>query len=48
MVKLADIDDHVSHVGGSASQRPYGWARRHIAASRARFDSPQAPLPSAA
>jgi hypothetical protein len=47
MVKLADIDDHLSQEGGSASQRPYGWARCHVA-SRARFDSPPAPLPSAA
>jgi hypothetical protein len=42
MVKLADIDDHLSQ-GGSASQRPYGWARCHVAASRARLDSPPAP-----
>jgi hypothetical protein len=48
MVKLADIDDHVSHGAGSASQWPYGWARCHVAASRARFDSPPAPLPSGA
>jgi hypothetical protein len=48
MVKLADIDDHVSRRGGSASRRPYGWARCHVVASRARFDSPPAPLPSAA
>jgi hypothetical protein len=42
MVKLADIDDHLSQGGGSASHRPYGWARRHVAASCARFDSPPA------
>jgi hypothetical protein len=27
-VKLADIDDHLAHDGGT---RPYLWARRHIA-----------------
>lgn len=48
MVKLADIDDHMARGAGSASDRPYGWARCHVAASRARFDSPPAPLPSAA
>jgi hypothetical protein len=48
VVKLADIDDHLSRGGRSASRRPYAWARCHVAASRARFDSPPAPLPSAA
>jgi hypothetical protein len=47
MVKLADIDDHLSRGGGSASHRPYGWARCHVV-SRARLDSPPAPLASAA
>jgi hypothetical protein len=48
VVKLADIDDHLSLGGEIASQRPYGWARRHVAANRTRFDGPPAPLPSAA
>jgi hypothetical protein len=47
-VKLADIDDHLSRQGSIASHHPYGWARRHVAACRARFDSPPAPLTSAA
>jgi hypothetical protein len=47
-VKLADIDDHLSREGSVASQRPYRWARCHVAACRARFDSPPAPLTSVA
>jgi hypothetical protein len=47
-VKLADIDDHLSREGSVASRRPYGWARCHVAACRARFDSPPAPLTSVA
>jgi hypothetical protein len=46
MVKLADIDDHLSRGGNSASQRPYGWARCHVAASGTRLDSPPAPFPA--
>jgi hypothetical protein len=38
-VKLADIDDHLSRGGSTPSHRPYGWARRSVAAGRARFDS---------
>jgi hypothetical protein len=38
-VKLADIDDHLSRGGSIPSHRPYGWARRRVAAGRARFDS---------
>jgi hypothetical protein len=38
-VKLADIDDHLSRGGGIPSHRPYGWARRRVAAGGARFDS---------
>jgi hypothetical protein len=47
-VKLADIDDHLSRERSIPSHRPYGWARRHVATCRARFDSPPAPLTSAA
>jgi hypothetical protein len=47
-VKLADIDDHLSREGSIASHRPYRWARCHVAAWRARFDSPPAPLTSVA
>jgi hypothetical protein len=48
-VKLADIDDHLSRKGSIPSHRPYGWARRHVAGCRARFDSPPPPpLTSAA
>jgi hypothetical protein len=47
-VKLADIDDHLSREGSIASHRPYRWARCHVAACRARFDSPPAPLTSVA
>jgi hypothetical protein len=45
IVELADIDDHLSRQGHTPSQRPYGWARSHVAACRARFDmsSPLAP-----
>lgn len=45
-VKLADIDDHLSRGGRIASHRPYGWARRYVAACRVRSDSPPAPLTS--
>jgi hypothetical protein len=37
-VKLADIDDHMSRNGSNDPGRPYAWARRHVAACRARFD----------
>ena len=47
-VKLADIDDHLSRGGRIASHRPYRWARCHVAACRARFDSPPAQLTSVA
>jgi hypothetical protein len=47
-VKLADIDDHLSQEGSIASHRPYRWARCHVAACRARYDSPPAPLRSVA
>lgn len=46
-VKIADIDDHLSRDGVDTS-RPYGWARHHVAAARARFDSPASPLKPAA
>jgi hypothetical protein len=46
MVKLADIDDHLSREGRMPSHRPYGWARSHVAACRARFDSPPPGLTS--
>jgi hypothetical protein len=46
-VKLADIEDHVAQ-GNVPPDRPYGWAWRHVAAARARFDSPTAPLTSVA
>jgi hypothetical protein len=47
MVKLADIDDHLSRGSGGASHLPYGRARCHVV-SRARLDSPPAPPASAA
>ena len=47
-VKLADIEDHMSHAGNNATHRPYAWAWRHVAAGRDRFDRPSAPLPSVA
>jgi hypothetical protein len=47
-VKLADIDDHVSRGGSIDPHQPYGWARRHVAACRARFEGAQAPLTLAA
>jgi hypothetical protein len=37
MVKLADIDDHLSR-GSVDTSRPFVWARRHVSACRARFD----------
>ena len=40
MVKLADIDDHLSREGRIPARRPYGWARSHIKACSVRFDSP--------
>jgi hypothetical protein len=40
MVKLADIDDHLSREGRIPAHGPYGWARFHVAVRRARFDSP--------
>jgi hypothetical protein len=30
MIKLADLDDHLSQVPSMDSAPPYGWARRHI------------------
>jgi hypothetical protein len=48
MVKLADIDDHMAREDCVGSHRPYGWARRHVATGRARFDSTPAPLTSVA
>jgi hypothetical protein len=48
VVKLADIDDHLSRSGRVDASRPYGWARRHVAGAHARFDSLTAPLKSAA
>ena len=45
-VKLADIDDHLSREGSIVSRRPYRWARCHVAACRARYDSPPVPLTS--
>lgn len=39
-VKLADIDDHVAHDEERLPLRPYGWARRHVAACHARLDEP--------
>jgi hypothetical protein len=47
-VKLADIDDHLRRGGSITSHRPYRWARCHVAACRARSDSPPAPLTSVA
>jgi hypothetical protein len=44
IVKLADIDDHLSRDGNIDVHRPYGWARRHVAACCAPFDSPPALL----
>jgi hypothetical protein len=40
-VKLADMADHVAHDGVDMPARPYGWARRHIAACQERADSVQ-------
>jgi hypothetical protein len=48
MVKLADIDDHRSREGRAPSHRPYRWARSHVAACHARFDSPPTPRRSVA
>src|SRR5919204_1660889 len=53
-VKLADIADHVAHDQIDGATRPYGWARRHIAAcqeradvaARFRTERPSAILPS--
>jgi len=39
-VKLADIDDHLAHDGLRMPLRPYGWARRHVAACHDRLDRP--------
>ncbi len=40
-VKIADIDDHVARGDGRLMpQRPYGWARRHVAACHDRLDEP--------
>jgi hypothetical protein len=35
-VKLADLDDHLAHVGMPASAPPYDWARRHILVGQGR------------
>ena len=45
-VKLAGVDDHLVHRGGPPETPPYGWARRHIAAARERYDgaSDSAPM----
>ena len=45
-VKLADIDDHVAAELRTApsSVKPYGWARRHVAACQARLDRVSGPL----
>ena len=40
-VKLADMADHVAHDPVDGLTRPYGWARRHIAACQERADSRQ-------
>jgi len=37
-VKIADLDDHLAHDGLRLPQRPYGWARRHVAACHDRLD----------
>jgi hypothetical protein len=47
-VKLADIDDHLPRSDSIDVHRSYGWARSHVAACRARFDSPRSPLTPAA
>jgi (p)ppGpp synthase/HD superfamily hydrolase len=47
MVKLADIDDHLSRQASIYSDRSYGWARRHVVAWRARLDTARAPSTSA-
>jgi len=39
-VKIADLDDHLAHDGLRMPQRPYGWARRHVAACHDRLDEP--------
>jgi hypothetical protein len=31
LVKLADLEDHLSHVATGIDAPPYAWARRHIA-----------------
>jgi hypothetical protein len=40
MVKLADLDDHISSrkVGGAP---PYGWARMHVTTCQDRYDRPE-------
>lgn len=48
VVKLADIDDHVSHNRGVDPSRPYRWARRHVSVAREGFDSAASPLTPAA
>jgi hypothetical protein len=37
-IKIADLDDHLAHDGLRTSERPYGWARRHVAACHERLD----------
>jgi hypothetical protein len=37
-VKVADIDDHLSHDPAGGTTRPYGWARRHISHCQERSD----------
>jgi hypothetical protein len=38
-VKMADLDDHLSHVPLPAGAPPYGWARRHIRVAQERQHS---------
>lgn len=40
-VKLADLDDHMSHGPPPAGAPPYAWARMHIAIGRERYDDAQ-------
>ena len=43
-VKVADLDDHLSHPSMPAGTPPYGWARRHILAAQERLTSQYSPL----
>ena len=42
LVKLADLDDHMTHRERPADAPPYGWARRRIASAAARLAAGQA------